>query len=455
MLRQDDTSRRALLSKIGGLSTIAMGGCLGDTPTEQATTNRAQATDRASDTTHSSGESWPQFGANPGNTGYTQRVSGPGAQSMQLAWRYDAGTPTMNSSPVVGDRTVYVPGSGDPGLIHAIDLDSGDQRWEFEPAGYASSAPALVDGTLYVGTWGKRFYAIDAESGDEEWSREIGHRFGSSSPAVVDGTIYVGTVGDGPLVVSGPDDQAAFEACALLALDATSGEIRWRYDRFDEKDNIHSSPAVADGLVFFAAEGSLYALDSESGEDVWTRTVPTHRDASPAVWDDVVYVGSRTSENAESPRSVWAFDIASGETRWTAGIDDQTLRTSPAVADGAVYVAASSRRWCFGDGTDEDSTCQGVTRGQLYALDAASGDRRWTADIEADTRSSPAIAGETIYVGCDDGLSAVTTDGKTTGRVRFEPSDETHYVDSSPAVADGYVCVGASDGRLRAVRGPT
>ena len=66
------------------------------------------------------------------------------------------------------------------------------------------------------------------------------HRFGPSSPAVVDGTVYVGTIGDGPLVVSGPEDEEEFEACALLALDAATGDEQWRYDDFSEKDRISS-----------------------------------------------------------------------------------------------------------------------------------------------------------------------------------------------------------------------
>jgi outer membrane protein assembly factor BamB len=215
----------------------------------------------------------------------------------------------MNTSPVIGDGTVFVPGSGDPGVIHAVDIESGDKRWEFEPAGYASSAPALIDDTLYVGTWGKQFYAIDIATGETRWRQEIGHRFGSSSPAV---------------------------------------------------------------------------------------------------------------------------------------------------ADGTVYVAASSRRVCHGAGGDGESECSGVTRGQLYALDAATGDRDWTAPIKTDTRSSPAVADGVIYVGCRNGISAVTTAGENAWRVSFESTrEDPSYVKSSPAVADGHVFIGASDGRLRAIRSAT
>ncbi|WP_449267425.1 outer membrane protein assembly factor BamB family protein [Haloarchaeobius iranensis] len=358
----------------------------------------------------------------------------------------------MNTSPVVENGLVYIGGSGDPGLVHAIELRSGEQQWEFEPAGYLSSAPALVDGTLYFGTWGKQFYALDAESGDVLWNTEVGHRFGSSSPAVVDGSVYVGSYGDGPLVVSGSEDEEEFEAPAMFALDTESGEIQWRYDQFGDRSQIGSSPAVADGRVYFGAEETLYALDSEAGDEVWTRNVPSHPDSSPAVVDGTVYYGGPTLSDSGPPAQLTALDAASGDTNWTADLDDISFRSSPAVADGTVYVAASSRRVCTGAGGDGESECSGTTRGQVYAIDSESGERQWTAEIKTDTRSSPAVVDNVVFVGCRDGLSAVTTDGENAWRINFEDDREDGpYVDSSPAVADGHVFIGASDGQLRGI----
>ena len=457
-------TRRDLLRTAAGATALTVAGCLSEQQpieTEQQpaesdgttppSTRDSTATPASGNDSAPTSGSWRQFGADVRNTGHAPDAAGPGADGAEIAWRFDAGTPTMNTSPVVREGTVYVPGSGDPGLVHAVDLVSGEGVWAFEPTGYATSSLALVDGTLYIGTWGREFYAVDAATGDLRWRREVGHRFGNSSPAVVDGTVYVGTVGDGPLVVGGPEDEEQFEACAFLALDAETGDLEWDYREFDERENIDSSPAVDDGTVYFGGETSLYALDAETGEEVWTRDIPMHVDSSPAVADGVVYHGAPSDSDMGPPARLLALDAASGETLWTAGIEDQSLRTSPAVADGTVYVAASSRRVCMGVG-GEESTCSGETRGRLYAVDAANGDERWRAEIETDTRSSPAVADGTVYVGCDDGLSAVTTDGDTAWLVGFESDDEdAPYVDSSPAVAGGHVFIGASDGQLRAV----
>jgi outer membrane protein assembly factor BamB len=436
----------------------AVAGCASrresDDPGETESETRSRETDRpatrATEDAASGGDEWPQFGGDARNTGHVPAATGPGP-SPRIAWRFDAGTPTMNTSPVVSDGTVYVAGSGGPGLIHAVALDTGEPRWQFEPAGYATAAPALDGGTLYVGTWGEEFYAVDAETGSTRWRTPVGHRFGASSPVVANGTVYVGTRGDGPLVVDGAEE-GGFNASAFLALDAATGDLQWAYRRFDETDSLDCSPAVADGRVYFGAEIGLHALDAVTGEKLWRRDVPTHSESSPAVGEGLVYYGAPDRSEGSVPARVWAFDAATGETAWTADVEDPMLRTSPAVADGTVYVAASSLRTCRSGG-DDGQDCSGVTRGRLYAFDAATGERRWTADIETDTRSSPAVADGVVYVGCRNGLSAVRTDGEAAWRIDFDSDDDgrPRYVKSSPAVADGRVFVGASDGRLRAV----
>ena len=202
----------------------------------------------------------------------------------------------------------------------------------------------------------------------------------------------------------------------------------------------------------FGGEDAVYALDATSGEVVWERAIATHPESSPSVVDSTVFYGATTGGGGEYASRVWALDAATGETVWSTGIDDGGLRTSPAVADGTVYVPASSMRVCSGVGGDDEPDCAGMTRGRLYAIDAGSGERRWHAPIETDTRSSPAVASDVVYVGCRNGLSAVTTDGEPAWRIDFESGrDREPYVKSSPAVTDGVVYVGASDGRLRAI----
>jgi len=128
------------------------------------------------------------------------------------------------------------------------------------------------------------------------------------------------------------------------------------------------------------------------------------------------------------------------------------VNSSPAVQNGVVYV--------------------GSTDGNLYAIDAAAGTLRWKFATGSRVVSSPAIAGGRVeflsYDGYFYALDALTgkVDWKfrTGGEHRFEathlhgmlPADETMpdpfdmYL-SSPAIVDGLVYFGSSDGDVYAL----
>ncbi len=105
-----------------------------------------------------------------------------------------------------------------------------------------------------------------------------------SSPVVANGAVYFGS-GDGN----------------LYALDASSGELRWR---FKTGDVVHASPAFADGVLFFGSWDSyFYAVDAKTGKEKWRfhggEDALIHNQvgfqSSPAVVDGVVYTGCRDS----------------------------------------------------------------------------------------------------------------------------------------------------------------
>jgi eukaryotic-like serine/threonine-protein kinase len=436
-------TRRRALATLGAIGVFA--GCITSSSPRRPEPKTDDSTPGAQ-----TADSWPCFGCDDRNSGAASTARDPG-RTADIEWTFDGGTPTMNSSPVVVENVVYATGTGDPGGICAVDATTGDPLWRFETEEYVSSAPAVSDGVLYAGTWGRAFYAVDIADGTQRWKVDVGHRFGSSSPVVADGTISVGTNGDGLLVVSGPEDEEQFEACAVIALDVETGEEVWRYDEFGEHDNVDSSPAVASGRVYVSGEKALYALDAETGSVVWSRNVAASARASPAIHDGLVYYAG-PYRGGDAPSRLWALDAAPGKTRWTYNVVDISQKVSPAVADGTVYVPAASQRVCLAASGSANDGCSGVTRGRLYAVDAKTGTERWTAEIEPDTRSSPAVADGVVYVGCANGVSAVTVDGEGAWRIHFEADREDGpYVDSSPAVAGSRVFIGASDGRLRAI----
>ena len=69
----------------------------------------------------------------------------PAAETMPDPWDF------YLSSPSVWNSHVYF-GSGD-GNVYALDGNSGSLKWKFQTGDVIHSSPAIVDGTLFVGSW--------------------------------------------------------------------------------------------------------------------------------------------------------------------------------------------------------------------------------------------------------------------------------------------------------------
>lgn len=173
-------------------------------------------------------------------------------------------------SPTYANGTVFI-GDAD-GTVHAIDAATGEQAWTAQTEDDIRSSFAYADDTLYVadGYAGDgRVYAFDPASGDELWRTELSSRVAHSSLAVVDERIYVGTSYDDPYKLS--------------VVDASDGDV---LDNWTAGDEIHSSPAIANGVVYVGDDsGSLHALaepdlEAETLEatDVGERSATLHGD---------------------------------------------------------------------------------------------------------------------------------------------------------------------------------
>jgi len=125
-------------------------------------------------------------------------------------WIFDVGSLSLSISPAVADGTVYI-GTfsqiGDSGSMISVDADDGTEQWRFTADFGVFSSPAVVDDTIYFGG-SSTIFALDAADGTEQWSFNIGSF--STAPAVANGTVYVGSF-DNTLyaIEEGPDDPTA------------------------------------------------------------------------------------------------------------------------------------------------------------------------------------------------------------------------------------------------------
>lgn len=322
-----------------------------------------------------------------GDVTHSGAYAGVGPRHLKgLRWRFATGDRVV-SSPVWNDGVLFF--GSDDGNVYAVDAATGLQRWKYTTGGPVPSTPAVAGGLVYVGSYDGKLHALNARTGRAVWKFSTGgeRRFEAkglhgiqprsqtiadpydvflSSPLVVNGTVCFGS-GDGN----------------VYALDAASGEVRWK---FQTGDVVHASPAFADRAFYFGSWDSfLYAVDAATGQERWRfkggEDPVMHNQvgfqSSPAVVDGVVYTGCRDS-------NVYAIDARTGKERWRFNNEMSWVITSPAVVQGKVVFATS------------DSSL-------LHVVDAATGKPAFRQPLKAYVFSSPAVAGGVVYLGVLNG----------------------------------------------------
>jgi len=203
----------------------------------------------------------------------------------------------------------------------------------------------------------------------------------TASPAVVDRTLYIG------------DWSGKF-----YAFDTDTGEPRWTYET-DVHPTVYagqivSSAAVADvdgeRTVYFGGGKTLYALRADDGSEVWRHEVgrpgddedPTEIESSPIVVDDTVLFGFDVhNSSGGEPAGLRALDATSGNERWT-------FQTAPTTGDeptgsgcGDVWGSPSvdRERGLVFFGTGNCTSDEwGRFSEAIVAVDLERGDLRWS-----------------------------------------------------------------------------
>jgi outer membrane protein assembly factor BamB len=174
------------------------------------------------------------------------------------------------------------------------------------------------------------------------------------------------------------------------------------------------------------------------------------RFSTPAVANNVVYVGSRDAK-------LYAFD-ATGTTNcsgtpktcqplWTAASGGVGISSSPVVVNGVVYIGSTDHNLYAYDATGT-TNCSGTPK-TCQPL--------WKAVTGSDIESSPAVVNGVVYIGSEDKkLYAYAANGQTncsgTPKVCTPLWTATtgSFVVSSPAIANGVVYAASFDGNLYA-----
>lgn len=179
-----------------------------------------------------------------------------------------------------------------------------------------------------------------------------------------------------------------------------------------------STPLFSDGRLYFGDDGGTFlALDTKSGERVWSYKVPFGSEgkfilSSPAIYKESVIFGAYDG-------NLYALDKRTGEKKWVF-MEADWVGSSPCVSDDLKMVFIGLEFGLF------------RKRGGICGISAKTGEKIWEFRSQELTHGSPAYSKKFRSVGCgsNDGvfymLEAKTGkllwSFKTDGDIKYAPS---------------------------------
>lgn len=433
------TRRTALL----GLSALALAACNRDRPLEGERLN-LRAPWGGTDNTVENRSLPISLGGQSANASWTQRQGSAGARpshpalsaNPQLIWATpigegDSRRRRLTTDPVFADGRVYtldsrahVQATSTAGqVIWAVDLTPArDAR-----SSASGGSLAVGGGRLFVASAQAYLAALDAATGQEQWRVEFDSPL-NGSPAVAGDKVYVSALDS-----------------TLWALDTASGRIQWTLPGTPALSTVArgSAPAVtSDAVIFPTQAGELTAVRRSNGGQMWTTVAAGRRTGAalgtiPALTGDPVVDGTRIYAANQSGR-VFALDSRTGETIWTV-TEGASAPVWP--VGGSVFLVTDQNRLMRLDARDGSA---------IWAVDLPLyTTTRVRRRLTIYPQHGPVLAGGRLWVASGDGVlrGFDPTSGATAVEVPIPEGAA-----SAPIVAGGVMYILSRDGQLLAYR---
>ena len=246
-----------------------------------------------------------------------------------------SGNPFVATAPAVSGGVAIAPMGN---TLVAVTIATGREAWR-GPATAQSAAVAADGGLAFVLGEDANFHALDAATGREKWAAPFPARGSCRSlPVARDGAVYVAR---NVVVRAGDANRAAEYYRHLVALDASTGQERWRYPASPAGTaGICVDEAIVAGDTYFAVGGqTLYAIDLKTGRALWPPIeVRAAVDGRERSFELAGLVEAGTLLVGVTRVSLMAFDKATGRIAWQLPGQYRETAPSTAIAGGVLYV---------------------------------------------------------------------------------------------------------------------
>jgi alcohol dehydrogenase (cytochrome c) len=245
------------------------------------------------------------------------------------------------------------------------------------------------------------------------WTFATGVLNGHEAPPIVNhGVMFVATPGN-----------------QVIAIDAKTGALLWRYKRPLAEDAITLHPTsrgvglYRDRVFFASADATLVALNARTGTEVWTTKVADNKagyymSIAPLVADGKVIVGCSGGEMGIRG-FVAAFDPETGTERWR-------VYTVPAPGEPGSETWPKGDQWKTGGGPVwVTGTYDAATNVTFWGTGNGG---PWMGDQRP---------GDNLYTSSTIAIDAAT--GKIVGHFQYHPNDSWDWDEVSPPILVDYV----------------
>ena len=291
---------------------------------------------------------WPAFDSSPIVDAETDTLIWPGENgvlyTIKLNTNYDPTTGTISVDPEETAKTRYSTNRSNSGTY-----------W----VGYEPSA-VIVDRYLYISENGGMFFCVDLNTMELVWAQDT--RDDSNSTPVFewseDGT--TGYIYTAPSLHWTADSNKEGYIC-IYKLDARTGEIVWEkpidcHTVTDVSGGVQSSPLLGkpgtelEGLIVYTVartpnswNGICVALDTETGEVVWEKSMSYYTWSSPvALYTDE---GEAYIVLCDSVGNLSLLEGSTGETISSMSMGSN-IEASPAVFENMIVIGSRGGRIC-------------------------------------------------------------------------------------------------------------
>ncbi len=361
----------------------------------------------AADAAPAEARDWAFTRGNPEMTGVSpQELSLP----LELGWSF-ATMPnakgkmeTALSSAVVKDGKVYA--GNKEGKFYCLELATGKKVWESSaPKGSFEGAAGFSGQAVIAGCTDNYVYAWNAGTGQPLW------RFQTEDAVRAAVNVWTDPKSGEERVFIGSYDYK------LYCLNPKDGSKMWDVET---GNYINGGCAVSkDGhIAFGGCDAVLHIHEAATGKEIRQIDVGANIANNIAIADGVAYVSHLGSRVA-------AFSLNDGARIWEYGPRDFEYYAAPAVWEKLAVVGGRDKRlhgidritgkglWQFRCRDQIDSSAVicggkqavfGSDDGYLYVIETAKGTEAWSYLIGAAVKTSPAVAGGWVIVGADDGV---------------------------------------------------